>query len=208
MFRIQILEQRLARHEETALKKFQDLDAKLAADPRMRALRGEAALPLLMHVASRTAATCAVVTVDPHRHAIAPGVATLATARASVGSSTRAFRAAAAGRPGRFTTTHPPTTPAQARDRSESKSSPVFSASAWTTSIKPGPPAQHGARRLGRHVSFEKPVPPHVSTSEQLDARSVMASWICACSSGTKRRFTVAQWPRTASSTAGPVASS
>jgi len=39
MFRIQILEQRLASHEETALKKFQDLDAKLAADPRMRALQ-------------------------------------------------------------------------------------------------------------------------------------------------------------------------
>ena len=39
MFRVQILEQRLAAHEETALKKFQDLDAKLADDPRMRALQ-------------------------------------------------------------------------------------------------------------------------------------------------------------------------
>ncbi|KAJ1445509.1 hypothetical protein M885DRAFT_549673 [Pelagophyceae sp. CCMP2097] len=38
MFRIQILEQRLASHEETALRKFQDLDEKLAADPRLRIL--------------------------------------------------------------------------------------------------------------------------------------------------------------------------
>ena len=39
MFRIQILEERLGKHEETALKKFADLDAKLAADPRLRVLR-------------------------------------------------------------------------------------------------------------------------------------------------------------------------
>ena len=39
MFRIQILEQRLASHEETALKKFQDLDEKLCADPRLRILQ-------------------------------------------------------------------------------------------------------------------------------------------------------------------------
>ena len=39
MFRVQILEQRLASHEETALKKFQDLDEKLCADPRLRILQ-------------------------------------------------------------------------------------------------------------------------------------------------------------------------
>ena len=40
MFRIQILEQRLAVHEETALRKFAELDAKLSSDPRlMRALK-------------------------------------------------------------------------------------------------------------------------------------------------------------------------
>jgi len=39
MFRIQILEERLGKHEETALKKFADLDAKLAADVRLRVLR-------------------------------------------------------------------------------------------------------------------------------------------------------------------------
>ena len=39
MFRIQILEQRLASHEETALRKFQDLDEKLCADPRLRILQ-------------------------------------------------------------------------------------------------------------------------------------------------------------------------
>ena len=39
MFRIQILEQRLVTHEETALKKFLDLDVKLAADPRLKVLK-------------------------------------------------------------------------------------------------------------------------------------------------------------------------
>ena len=39
MFRIQILEQRLASHEESALKKFADLDNKLANDPRLSILR-------------------------------------------------------------------------------------------------------------------------------------------------------------------------
>ena len=39
MFRIQILEQRLAAHEEAALRKFTDLDAKLSNDPRLRVLR-------------------------------------------------------------------------------------------------------------------------------------------------------------------------
>ena len=38
MFRIQILEQRLATHEEAALKKFSELDARLAADDRLRIL--------------------------------------------------------------------------------------------------------------------------------------------------------------------------
>lgn len=38
MFRIQILEQRLVSHEETALKKYQDLDEKLTADPRLTVL--------------------------------------------------------------------------------------------------------------------------------------------------------------------------
>ena len=38
MFRIQILEQRLVNHEETALKKYQDLDEKLTADPRLTVL--------------------------------------------------------------------------------------------------------------------------------------------------------------------------
>jgi len=35
MFRIQILEQRLQRHEETALQKFAEMDNKLAKDPRL-----------------------------------------------------------------------------------------------------------------------------------------------------------------------------
>ena len=39
MFRIHILEQRLVAHEETALKKFADIDAKLAADPRLKVLK-------------------------------------------------------------------------------------------------------------------------------------------------------------------------
>mmetsp|Transcript_26137 Transcript_26137/g.56492 ORF Transcript_26137/g.56492 Transcript_26137/m.56492 type:complete len:176 (+) Transcript_26137:121-648(+) len=39
MFRIQILEQRLASHEEAALRKFTELDAKLSSDPRLRVLR-------------------------------------------------------------------------------------------------------------------------------------------------------------------------
>ncbi len=39
MFRIQILEQRLAVHEETALKKFAELDSKLSSDPRLRVLK-------------------------------------------------------------------------------------------------------------------------------------------------------------------------
>eukprot|EP00605_Chrysophyceae_sp_TOSAG23-4_P002278 GSChrysophyteH1.ASY1.ANO1.2523.1 assembled CDS len=39
MFRIQILEQRLVTHEETALKKFLDLDVRLAADPRLKVLK-------------------------------------------------------------------------------------------------------------------------------------------------------------------------
>ncbi len=38
MFRIQILEQRLARHEETALQKYADMDFKLRSDPRLNAL--------------------------------------------------------------------------------------------------------------------------------------------------------------------------
>ena len=39
MFRIQILEQRLATHEEAALRKFADLDSKLASDERLKVLR-------------------------------------------------------------------------------------------------------------------------------------------------------------------------
>lgn len=39
MFRIQILEQRLAAHEETALKKYADLDAKLSSDSRLKVLK-------------------------------------------------------------------------------------------------------------------------------------------------------------------------
>lgn len=39
MFRIQILEQRLATHEEAALRKFAELDAKLAGDERLKILR-------------------------------------------------------------------------------------------------------------------------------------------------------------------------
>ena len=39
MFRIQILEQRLAAHEEAALRKFADLDLKLSNDPRLRVLK-------------------------------------------------------------------------------------------------------------------------------------------------------------------------
>ena len=38
MFRIQILEQRLTRHEETALQKYADLDHKLHNDPRLAIL--------------------------------------------------------------------------------------------------------------------------------------------------------------------------
>jgi hypothetical protein len=38
VFRIQILEQRLAAHEEAALKKFAELDVRLAADERLRVL--------------------------------------------------------------------------------------------------------------------------------------------------------------------------
>ena len=40
MFRIQILETRLAAHEDAALKKFADLDTKLSNDERLRAMRG------------------------------------------------------------------------------------------------------------------------------------------------------------------------
>lgn len=39
MFRIQILEQRLSTHEETALRKFAELDLKLSNDPRLKVLR-------------------------------------------------------------------------------------------------------------------------------------------------------------------------
>lgn len=39
MFRIQILEQRLASHEETALKKFSELDIRLAGDARLKSLK-------------------------------------------------------------------------------------------------------------------------------------------------------------------------
>ena len=39
MFRIQILEQRLSAHEESAMRKFADLDSKLSADPRLRVLK-------------------------------------------------------------------------------------------------------------------------------------------------------------------------
>jgi hypothetical protein len=39
MFRIQILEQRLAAHEEAALRKFSELDLKLSNDPRLRILK-------------------------------------------------------------------------------------------------------------------------------------------------------------------------
>lgn len=39
MFRIQILEQRLAAHEEAALRKFADLDVKLSNDPRLKVLK-------------------------------------------------------------------------------------------------------------------------------------------------------------------------
>ena len=38
MFRVQILEQRLAAHEETALKKYQELDERLSGDPRLNVL--------------------------------------------------------------------------------------------------------------------------------------------------------------------------
>ena len=38
MFRIQILEQRLVNHEETALKKYQELDERLSGDPRLNVL--------------------------------------------------------------------------------------------------------------------------------------------------------------------------
>jgi hypothetical protein len=39
MFRIQILEQRLAAHEEAALKKFAELDLRLSNDPRLKVLK-------------------------------------------------------------------------------------------------------------------------------------------------------------------------
>ena len=39
MFRIQILEQRLVSHEESALKKFAELDQRLGNDPRLKILR-------------------------------------------------------------------------------------------------------------------------------------------------------------------------
>ena len=39
MFRIQILEQRLAAHEEAAVRKFADLDLKLSGDPRLKVLK-------------------------------------------------------------------------------------------------------------------------------------------------------------------------
>merc|ERR1712070_264488 len=39
MFRISILEKRLVEHEETALKKFADLDNKLSQDPRLKVLK-------------------------------------------------------------------------------------------------------------------------------------------------------------------------
>lgn len=39
MFRIQIMEQRLVQHEESALRKYAELDRILAADPRLSALR-------------------------------------------------------------------------------------------------------------------------------------------------------------------------
>ena len=39
MFRIQILEQRLASHEDAALKKFKELDMRLAAEPRLLVLK-------------------------------------------------------------------------------------------------------------------------------------------------------------------------
>lgn len=38
MFRIQILEQRLASHEETALQKYAEMDKRLHNDPRLRML--------------------------------------------------------------------------------------------------------------------------------------------------------------------------
>jgi len=40
MFRISILEKRLIEHEESALKKFAELDNKLAQDPRLKVLKG------------------------------------------------------------------------------------------------------------------------------------------------------------------------
>ena len=99
---------------------------------------------------------------------------TLATARA-FGSSTRAFRRRGAGPAG--SPPHIPDDAAQARDNNESRSSPVFSASAWTTSIKPGASRSSTARVASGVTSLlEKPVPPHVSTNEHFDARSVMAS--------------------------------
>ncbi len=41
MFRISILEKRLVEHEETALKKFADLDNKLSQDPRLKVLKAQ-----------------------------------------------------------------------------------------------------------------------------------------------------------------------
>ena len=38
MFRIQILEQRLSRHEDTAMQKYTELDQKLHQDPRLKAM--------------------------------------------------------------------------------------------------------------------------------------------------------------------------
>jgi hypothetical protein len=40
MFRIHILEQRLARHEELAVQKYTELEAKLRQDPRLAAFLG------------------------------------------------------------------------------------------------------------------------------------------------------------------------
>lgn len=38
MFRIQIIDERLKRHEKQALQKYEEMDSRLRADPRMRAL--------------------------------------------------------------------------------------------------------------------------------------------------------------------------
>lgn len=39
MFRIQILQQRLDAHEQSALRKYADLDLKLSNDPRLKVLK-------------------------------------------------------------------------------------------------------------------------------------------------------------------------